>query len=974
MMKRIITLLIITSMIGVVFIQVVPINSSAGDDWSGFYYLRRWRPTHGQETGNGNDFGTLNTTPPLEEEERHCTDWIQFYFDHDGDYSSTQHLSSIYYHIWFFSNNLINNKIGYYFYYYAGHPESELEHFVNVNYSNAQGRNEPSGYALLAKKHVVNEDILGEKIYKMAIRLNTTGNEPSIISNPKQTSFVILNLPDNDDLNSTGIEGLGNDTDGDGLTDWEELFIHYTNPKKEDTDNDGLDDNEEILFGTDPNNWDTDHDDLKDSTDPSPFDTRYINKGDWTIVLGTETPSDEGYIMNGDINVHGTLVLDSCNITMNCTFDDQYSITVNSGGTLIIKDSIIKSGNGNYYFRITNNGNLVMENASILCANKEIMVDANAAAYIENSTIAGTCGEGGATYGIYCKSSDILIGNTTIKYKWNGVYVRSTESISPIIKNNIIEGANEGVYAVSTGANPTIMNNHFIYGGNGVRLGETFGDNPNPVIKNNDFNDFRIGIISFSIFAKASGNTLWNCSQAGLSIKRGIEFKDNIISSERYNFWSENYGIICTGCSPSINNTHINYARTGIRIMDDANPKINDCIVTSSTIGVRCRNNCHATITNTTISSSSSNAIYISSSCTALLINTTFPTYHVESASQMIVKNYLHIKVVRSNGLPLQNTDVCVEDNDAVIYASFGYGGVDSRTDSEGLCNWILVTDRMYISSNTATENNTHVSVKYGNWEENRDVDMSSSRMETFVYVPDSIPPEIINVTTMPSPQEVHGYVNISAEVSDNIVVYAVWMNITSPIGDNTGNFSMIYDSSTDRYYKNQSYDSIGIYRFAIWANDTSDNWNSSTGQFTMQDTMPPIIEHTPIASALINSSIVISASVTDNDGNLTVTMYYKNVGDEYFNSILMEKENGEVYSGTIPPQFNTGVVFYYIDASDGTNTATHPATNATTQPHEITISQQSDDAFNWMLVFGMIAVVVIILAILGIILLYRRK
>jgi hypothetical protein len=963
-------------MMGAVFIQIAPTNVKAEDDWSGFYYLRRWRPTHGQETGNGNDFGTLNTTPPLEEEERHCTDWIQFYFDHDGDYSSTRHLSSIYYHIWFFSNNLINNKIGYYFYYYAGHPESELEHFVNVNFSNAQGRNEPSGYALLAKKHSVDEGILGEKIYKMAIRLNTTGNEPSIISNPKQTSFVILNLPDNDSLNSTGIEGIGPDTDGDGLTDWDELFIYYTNPKEEDTDDDGWTDHYEVNSSlTDPNNWDTDNDDLRDFEDIQPLHSRYNEDSDWIVALGdTLTPSDEGYIMNGNINVHGTLVLDSCNITMNCTFDNQYSITVNSGGTLIIKDSIIKSGNGNYYFSIINNGNLVMENASILCANKEIMIDANAAAYIGNSTIAGTCGKGGATYGIYCKSSNILIENTTIKYKWNGVYVKSTESISPIIKNNIIEGANEGVYAVTTGADPTIMNNRFIYGGNGIRLGETFGDDPNPLIKNNDFNDFRIGIISFSSFAKASGNTLRNCSQAGLSIKRGMEFKDNIISSERYNFWSENYGIICTGCSPSINNTHISYARTGIRIMDDASPKINDCIVTLNTIGVRCRNNCYATITNTTISSSSSNAIYLSSSCTALLINTTFSTYHVETANQIIIKNYLHVKVIQSNGLPLSNADVCVKDNDAVIYASYGYEGADSRTNNDGLCNWILVTDRMYIGSNTATENNTHVSVKYGGWEEDRDVDMSSTHSEAFVYVTDSTPPEITDVTAIPSPQELHGYVNISVNVSDNVDVYAVWMNITSPVGDNTGNFSMIYDSSTDRYYKNQSYDIVGTYQFIIWTNDTGDNWNSSTGQFTMQDTMPPIIEHTPITSALINSSIVISASVTDNDDNLTVTMYYKNVGDEYFNSVLMEKENGEVYSGTIPPQFMTGMVFYYIEASDVVNTATHPATNAAAQPHEITISQQSDDAFNWMLVYGMIAAVVIILAILGIILWYRRK
>jgi len=204
--------------------------------------------------------------------------------------------------------------------------------------------------------------------------------------------------------------------------------------------------------------------------------------------------------------------------------------------------------------------------------------------------------------------------------------------------------------------------------------------------------------------------------------------------------------------------------------------------------------------------------------------------------------------------------------------------------------------------------------------------------------------------------------------------VYAVWINITDPNDDNTGNFSMIYNPSTGRYYKNQSYDIIGIYQFIIWANDTSDNWNSSTGQFTMQDTIPPIIEHTPVTSASINSSIVISAVITDNSSNLTIALYYKNVGDEYFNLVLMEKENGEIYNGTIPPQVMTGVVYYYIEASDGTNTATHPAVNAETHPHEITISQQVEGTYDWILIFGMMAVAAAILAVLGMILWYRKK
>ncbi|MDD5071419.1 MAG: hypothetical protein PHQ42_01655 [Patescibacteria group bacterium] len=43
------------------------------------------------------------------------------------------------------------------------------------------------------------------------------------------------------------------DTDGDGLSDWDELYIYGTSPYLEDSDSDGLSDWEEIKRGTDPN-------------------------------------------------------------------------------------------------------------------------------------------------------------------------------------------------------------------------------------------------------------------------------------------------------------------------------------------------------------------------------------------------------------------------------------------------------------------------------------------------------------------------------------------------------------------------------------------------------------------------------------------------------------------------------------------------------------------------------------------------
>ena len=47
-------------------------------------------------------------------------------------------------------------------------------------------------------------------------------------------------------------ETINKDSDGDGLTDWEEENLYNTSPYLEDTDSDGILDNEEVDNGTDP--------------------------------------------------------------------------------------------------------------------------------------------------------------------------------------------------------------------------------------------------------------------------------------------------------------------------------------------------------------------------------------------------------------------------------------------------------------------------------------------------------------------------------------------------------------------------------------------------------------------------------------------------------------------------------------------------------------------------------------------------
>jgi outer membrane protein OmpA-like peptidoglycan-associated protein len=77
-----------------------------------------------------------------------------------------------------------------------------------------------------------------------------------------------------------GTDACNADTDGDGLSDFEEVRTYSTNPLKSDTDDDGLNDYQEVhTYSTSPTNPDTDSDGLKDGseiarkTDPKKPDT-----------------------------------------------------------------------------------------------------------------------------------------------------------------------------------------------------------------------------------------------------------------------------------------------------------------------------------------------------------------------------------------------------------------------------------------------------------------------------------------------------------------------------------------------------------------------------------------------------------------------------------------------------------------------------------------------------------------------------
>lgn len=103
-------------------------------------------------------------------------------------------------------------------------------------------------------------------------------------------------------------------------------------------------------------------------------------------------------------------------------------------------------------------------------------------------------------------------------------------------------------------------------------------------------------------------------------------------------------------------------------------------------------------------------------------------------------------------------------------------------------------------------------------------------------------------------------------------------------------------------------------------------------------DTESPVIVHTPVTEGNTGLNLNISAVVTDNRDVTGVKLYYRTSGETTYKTIDMVLDNGE-YSCDIPKaELSKTGLEYYIEASDGTNTATLPAD--TSIPYAVNISE----------------------------------
>jgi hypothetical protein len=183
---------------------------------------------------------------------------------------------------------------------------------------------------IVAYKSGFNFDPSNDQIWNFG--LYTDGRWTNQQIGQYQQAFIAFNLPDNTTLQAM-------DSDSDNISDYNELFVYYTNPKSSDTDEDYFNDSMEITADTDPNNY-QDFPDTLEITIVQPYEGQ-------TLALDTNisTQTTITTIFTADYNIsiwtsEGTLIeVLSSNTTPvgGDTINVSWNSTGNAPGNYVLK-------------------------------------------------------------------------------------------------------------------------------------------------------------------------------------------------------------------------------------------------------------------------------------------------------------------------------------------------------------------------------------------------------------------------------------------------------------------------------------------------------------------------------------------------------------------------------------------------------------------------------------------------------------
>jgi hypothetical protein len=600
----------------------------------------------------------------------------------------------------------------------------------------------------------------------------------------------------------------------------------------------------------------------------------YIN-GDW-LINDSQNRTNETIVLTGNLVVGfgGNLTFRNVTLMMNSTSDGQYQIEVQNGGTMNILDldddnttttdaSNITSYNPNYeyIFRVRDGASFIMNNSEL-----------------------HECGYGPFlsldNYGLYIQTSNAILRYNFISQCYYGIILYNSDAI---LSNNTIEWCDTGIMATAW-SNGTIENNIISWSNTyGIWVHGVNNINPqpsNPLVKNN--------------YIMKTGRDVLN---------KGVGIQ------------------ILNSCRPIIRNTTVDdWGEDGMFLFSNSAPTI-DNIVLDGKLGnygiVGGGSNNWVNITNGTISNCMINEMALTETY-VMLTNVSFDPSEIafgDSVSNLTAHWFLHTYINDTKNNPILNVTIRIYDN------SNGTYDWNFTTGTNGRVDWAVLREYYQTQSTLIDYSPYNITVsKPGYSTGYAEIEMNQSRYISFT-LQDIQPPEI-NHTPVAS-ANIGQPINITANITDNAVVDAVYLNYT---GVNSTN----YNVSMNKWNGNWSCEIPGqsnkeFVDYFIWCNDTSGNANmTNVYQIQIQDVTDPEINHTPVVSANVLNSINITANVTDDLAVNQVFLNYTGINGTNYN-VSMNQWNGN-WSFEIPGQTSTGIIEYFIwanDTSDNDNMTT---------------------------------------------------
>ncbi|HSB82840.1 MAG TPA: hypothetical protein VLM91_29030, partial [Candidatus Methylomirabilis sp.] len=144
------------------------------------------------------------------------------------------------------------------------------------------------------------------------------------------------------------------------------------------------------------------------------------------------------------------------------------------------------------------------------------------------------------------------------------------------------------------------------------------------------------------------------------------------------------------------------------------------------------------------------------------------------------------------------------------------------------------------------------------------------------------------------------------------------------------------FGSATSRTYTGLA---NRAYTFYVKARDQVGNEDPAPASRSFAvDTASPTITYTPITSWPANTALPITATIADNIGVQSATLFYRKTGTPDYPSIPMEA-SGSTYRGMIPASALTEAgVQYYLEATDAAGHLTRLPSTAPGTPYSVVV------------------------------------